>query len=132
MLIDAEHLQRLAAAARRLDGDLNVFLHARLAGIIGKALRADTRVNPRVFIERRAGHDALRRFLHPRLASHTRTHPVTSQASPVVDTNAPATFIVRRARPSARARSTAAVWRAATPQTIPAFHHCRHARQPSP
>src|SRR6266404_1398538 len=82
--------------------------------------------------ERRAGHDAWQTFLHPRLASRTRTHLVTSPAPAAVATIAPATIIVRRARPSAPARSTAATWRAAMPQTIPARHSRRRVRQPAP
>src|SRR5467141_804275 len=125
-------VERFAAAARRLDGDFDVFLHTRLADVIGEALRADACVNPSVFIERRAGHDAWQRFLHPRLASRTRTHLVTSPAPAAVATLVPATIIVPRARPSAPARSTAVTWRAAMPQTIPARHSCRRVRQPAP
>src|SRR5882672_988423 len=118
-------VEGFAAAARRLDGNLDIFLHTRLADVIGEAFWADAGVNPRVFIERPAGHDAWERFLHSRLASRTRTHHVTSPAPAAVATIAPATIIVRRARPSAPAHSTAAAWRAATPQTIPARHPCQ-------
>ena len=87
-------VERFAAAARRLDGDLDVLLHTRLADVVGKALRANARVNSRILIKRRAGDDALRRSLHPRLASRTRTHAITSQI--------PTAIIFQRARRGAR------------------------------
>ena len=79
--VEQHVIERFAAAARRLDGDLDVFLHARLADVIGEAFRANARVNARVFIQRRAGNDALRGLFHSRLASCSGSHRLTSDAS---------------------------------------------------
>ena len=49
--VEQHVIERFAAAARGLDGDLDVFLHARLADVIGQALRANAGVEARVFIE---------------------------------------------------------------------------------
>ncbi len=49
--VEQHVIQRFAAAARRLDGDFDIFLHARLANVIGKSFRSNAGVNARVFIQ---------------------------------------------------------------------------------
>ena len=80
--VEQNVIERLAAAARRLNGDLDVFLHARLADVIGEALRADARVDARVFIQRRAGDDASRRLapFAARFLFRNSSDPSTSSA----------------------------------------------------
>ena len=61
--VEQHVIERFAAAARGLDGDLDVFFHALLADEIGHALRAHAGVEPRVFVKRPAGDDALWRLI---------------------------------------------------------------------
>ena len=52
-------VQRFAAAARRLNGDLNIFFDALLADVLVQALRTDAGLDARVLVKRRAGDDSV-------------------------------------------------------------------------
>src|SRR5882724_9162036 len=71
-------IERFSAAAGRLYGNLDVFLHPGLANIIAEASRANARVNARVFVLSNAGNQPLHRFLNPRFASCSRHYRLTS------------------------------------------------------
>jgi len=122
-------VERFAPAARRLDGDFDVFLHTRLADVIGEALRADARVNPSVFIERRAGHDAWQRFL---IAARF-PYPNSLVTSPALQ-RLPCLLLQQSscgARALLRRPLNCCMWRAAMPQTDPGAPFVPRVRQPA-
>src|SRR5689334_10301560 len=59
--VEQDMIERIAAAARRLDGDQDVFLNATLTDEIDHALGAHTCVEPRVLVEGATGNDAFGR-----------------------------------------------------------------------
>ena len=59
--VEQHVIERITAAARRFDGDQDIFFDARLADEIGHARRADAGVEPRVFVEGASGNDAFGR-----------------------------------------------------------------------
>src|SRR5215472_4561935 len=67
--VEQNVIERLAATARRLDGNLDVLLHARLADVVSKARGANAGFDARVFVKRRACYDAPRGPLHLPFAS---------------------------------------------------------------
>src|SRR6266849_942073 len=99
--VEQDVVERLAAAARRLDGNRDVLLHPRLPDEIGQALGTHAGFNTCVFVKRLAGNDTLRRSLHLRLR-HLRRRAGVSRLP---------------GRPSAPHGSTAVAWRAAAPQS---------------
>ena len=70
--VEQDVIERIAAAARGLDGDGDVFLHARLADEVGHGLGAHAGIEARVFVEGAAGNDAFWRCLcHMRVLSRS-------------------------------------------------------------
>ena len=59
--VEQHVIERLAARARRLHGDLQIFLHAILADVIAEARRADAGFDARVLIGRLPGYDSIAR-----------------------------------------------------------------------
>ena len=56
--VEQHVVERFAASARRLHGDLQIFFHAVLADVVGEIRRAHAGVEARVFVERFAGNDS--------------------------------------------------------------------------
>ena len=58
--VEQHVVQRFSAAARGIDGNLNIFFDAFLPDIFVKAFRPHAHVDARVFVKRLPGHNALR------------------------------------------------------------------------
>ena len=62
--VEQHVIERFAARARRLHGNLQVFLHAVLADVVGEARRTNAGLDARVLVERLPGNDSISRVAH--------------------------------------------------------------------